>query len=249
MRKTLIMSMLLVVIMGVFGIGMAAAQDKIAIEPGQYVEGELTNSAYEVKYTFEGKAGQLVMVEMLPKPGTYDLDPAVILRDSDGDILGQNDDWAYPLSLVVVELSSDEEYTILATRNGGSTGSSEGAYWIRLTFVEALTSGSKVEATLTSDSEKETPNLYVVRPTESGPVTFTLSQEPGDLYAALELAKWEDDSYGGTTAFELSDSATLTKASFTVNLEADTIYVLNVSRSFSAYSFDPVEATVTVGID
>lgn len=247
MRKSVIIGLLVLVLASALGISAVAAQDKTPIELGAWVEGELTNSAYEVKYSFEGKAGQIVLVEMLPKPGTYDLDPAVILRDSDGDILGQDDDFSYPVSVVVAELGADEEYVVLATRSGGSTGSTEGQYWIRVSVVEALTAGAKVEATITSDSEAETPNLFVIRPEESGEVKIGFSQEPGELYASVELSEWVSDSYP-TRVFSMDDTANVTNASITVNLEAGQIYVLNVSRSFGAYAFDPIELVVTVSI-
>jgi hypothetical protein len=240
---------LLALALVVLGAGVIAAQDKTPIEFGQYVEGELTNSAYEVKYSFSGKAGQVVAVEMLPKPGTYDLDPALILRDSDGDILGQNDDWDYPLSLVVAELPADEEYTILATRSGGSTGSSEGAYWIRATLVEPVESGAKLEATIVSDFEKEVPNIFVLRPSETGDVKLGFSQEVGELFAAIDLALWENDSYGGATVMSMDDTAKVSNATFTVSLEAGQIYVLSVRRAFGSYVFDDAQSTVTITVN
>lgn len=229
--------------------GSIAAQDKIPIEFGQYIEGELTNSAYEVKYTFEGKAGQVVAVEMLPKPGTYDLDPALILRDSDGDILGQNDDWDYPLSLVVAELPADEQYTILATRSGGSTGSSQGTYWIRAMLVEPVESGAKLEATIVSDYDKEVPNIFVLRPTETGDVKIGFSQEVGELFAAIELALWKNNSYGGDTVMSLDNTAKVSSATFTVGLEAGQIYVLTVRRAFGSYVFGSEESIVTITVN
>ncbi|MBL8165658.1 MAG: hypothetical protein JNJ61_26980 [Anaerolineae bacterium] len=248
MRKMSLVALLALALV-VLSAGVIAAQDKIPLEFGQYVEGELTNSAYEVKYTFSGKAGQVVAVEMLPKPGTYDLDPAVILRDSDGDVLGQNDDWDYPLSLVVAELPADEEYTILATRNGGSTGSTEGAYWIRATLVEPVESGAKLEATIVSDFEKEVPNIFVLRPTETGDVKLGFSQEVSELFAAIDLALWENDSYGGATVMSMDDTAKVSNATFTVSLEAGQIYVLTVKRAFGSYVFDDMQSTVTITIN
>lgn len=247
MRKSTLLGLLMLVLVAAFGVSAVAAQDTTPIELGTWVEGELTNATYEVKYSFEGKAGQIVLVEMLPKPGTYDLDPALILRDSDGDILGQDDDFSYPVSVVAAELGADENFVVLATRSGGSTGSTEGAYWIRVSVVEPLTAGSKVEATLTTDSENETPNLFVIRPEESGEVKIGFSQEPSELYASVELSQWISDTYP-TTVFSLDDTAKVTNASVSVELEAGQIYILNVSRSFGAFSFDDAELVVTVSI-
>ncbi|MBZ0281391.1 MAG: hypothetical protein K8L97_11680 [Anaerolineae bacterium] len=247
MRKSAIIGLWVLALVAALGVSAVSAQDTTPIELGSWVEGELTNATYEVKYSFEGKAGQIVLVEMLPKPGTYDLDPALILRDSDGDILGQDDDFSYPVSAVVAELAADETFIVLATRSGGSTGSSEGEYWIRVNVVEPLTSGAKVEATLTTNSEEETPNLFVIRPEESGEIKIGFSQEPSDLYASVELSQWVSDSYP-TTVFSLDDTAKVSNASLSVNLEAGQFYILDISRSFGAYSFDEIELVVTISI-
>src|SRR5574337_1217495 len=119
MRKVFIVGFILLTLLSVLGISAVAAQDKTPIEFGQWVEGTLSDATYEAKYTFSGTKGQIILVEMIPKPGTYDLDPALVLRNSDGDIIGQNDDFSYPLSVVVAELASDDTFTVLATRSGG----------------------------------------------------------------------------------------------------------------------------------
>lgn len=249
MRKTVLFTLMAAALLMVMGMSVTAAQDKTPIEFGEYVEGEISNKDYEFKYTFEGEKGQLISVEMLPTPGTYDLDPYIILRDSDGDVIAENDDFGYPLSLVVAELPANETYTILATRSSGSTGSSEGGYWLRVNKVEPVTSGAKLEATITSDSEKETPNYYILRPEKSGPVTIGFSQDVNELFASVKVSTWNLDFGGEDTVAELGNTARVSQASLTVDLEADTFYVLRVERSFSSYSFDVEEATVQVTVD
>ncbi|MEZ4669467.1 MAG: hypothetical protein R3E39_16290 [Anaerolineae bacterium] len=249
MRKTLLFTLMAAVLLSLLGMSMVAAQDKTPITFGEYVEGSITNKDYEFKYTFEGEKGQIVAVEMLPTPGTYDLDPYIILRDSDGDVLAENDDFGYPLSLVVAELPANETYTILATRSSGSTGTSEGSYWLKASLVEPVTSGAKIEATIVSDSEKATPNYYIMRPESSGPLTVGFSQDISDLFASVKVSTW-NTSYGGEdTIAELDNTAKVTNASFTVDLDGGTFYVLRVDRAFGSYSFVVDEATVKVTLD
>jgi hypothetical protein len=248
MRKTVLMSLVLLVVLAALGASVAAAQEKTPLEMGQWMEGTLTNDSYEVKYTINGAKGQIILVQMLPKPGTYDLDPALVLRNSDGDIVGQNDDYSYPLSVVVAELPSDDTYTILATRSGGKTGSSTGAYWVRADAVEPLKPGSKLDVTISSDSEKDIPSVYVLRPESSGPVKVGFSQKPGDLYASLDIGVWQDDSYP-TSVMSLSDTAKVTGATFSVDLDSGQIYLLMVKRAFGAFSFNSADATVTVTVN
>jgi len=249
MRKVFISGFILLVLLSAMGAaGVVAAQDKKPLEMGQWVEGTLTADTYEAKYTFTGTKGQLILVQMIPKPGTYDLDPDVVLRNSDGDILGQNDDYSYPLAVVVSELPADGTYTVLATRSGGKTGTSTGDYWVRADAVDPLTPGTKLDVTLHSDSSKATPNVYVIRPTSSGPVKVGFNQKIGDLYASLNIGQWTDDSYP-TSVMSLSDTTKVSAATFSVDLEANTIYVLVVDQGFGSYSSNPTDATVTVTIN
>jgi hypothetical protein len=248
MRKILAVGLLALLMLTALGVSAVGAQDKTPIEMGQWVEGTLSNDTYEVKYTFSGTQGQVILVEMIPKPGTYDLDPAVVLRTSDGDILGQNDDFNYPLSVVVAELPTDDTYTVLATRSGGKSGDSEGDYWVRTSAVDPLTSGTKMEVTLTSDSEKETPNVFVLFPNANGSIKVGFSQQVGDLYASLEIDQWVDDSYP-TALLSLNDTSKVSAATFSVELEAGNFYILTVNRAFGSFVFDTVEATVTITVN
>ncbi len=245
MRKVLWLVLIATV---VFGATVVAAQDKTPIDLDTWTEGELTNNEYEAKYTFSGTAGQVVLVEMMPKPGTFDLDPALVLRDSDGDVLGQNDDFSYPLSVVVAELPADEDYTVLATRAGGSTGSSEGAYWLRVSVVEPVEKGAQLEATLNSNSEKSVPSVFVISPPENSSYKIGFSQEIGELTASVRVIQWDGSDYGGSNVISMDDTSKVSEATFTVQLDSGSFYVIVVREGFS-FIFDEVEATVNITVN
>lgn len=250
MRKAFLVSLMILVLLSALGtgIGAVAAQDKTPLELGKWVEGTLDNDTYEVKYTFDGKKGQVILVQMIPKPGTYDVDPDVVLRNSDGDILGQNDDFSYPLSVVVSELASDGTYTVLATRSGGKGGTSTGDYWVRADAVDPVKPGAKLDVTISSDSEKDIPNVFVLRPDADGPVKIGFSQKVSDLYASLDIGLWVDDSYP-TTVMSLSDTAKISAATFSVDLSAGQMYVMTVKRASGSFVFDSTDADVTVTVN
>lgn len=250
MRKTVLLTIMAAALLALMGVGLAAAQDdKMPIEIGEYVEGKITNKNYEFKYTFEGKKGDVISVEMMPTVDDYSLDPYLILRDSDGDVLAENDDFGYPLSLVVVELPANETYTVLATRNSGSTGESEGGFRLRVNKVELVTSGTKLEATITTDYENATPNFYIIRPEKSGSVTVAMSQDVNELFAALKVSTWDPDYGGELIVAELGNTARISKASLVLDLDSDQFYVIRVERSYSSYAYDIDEATVLVTVD
>jgi hypothetical protein len=248
MRK-LLLSMLLMGLL-VMGVQAAAAQDDvIAIEVGsEWVEGSLDNDEFEFKFGFEGNEGDIVIVEMIPVPGTFDLDPMVTLRDSDGDVLGVNDDFGYPISVVVAELPASENYVILAGRAGGADGSSEGDFWLRVRTVDLVESGDTLEATITSVSEDEVPNMFVMRPESDTEYTFTFSQEISELFASFRVSSWENDSWESSVV-DLQNTSALSSASLTVELEGDTFYIVRVDRAFGSFVFDEMEATVTVSVE
>lgn len=249
MRKTFLLTLMTVALLMLVSMSVATAQDKTPIDLGKFVEGEISNKEYEIKYTFKGEKGEIVSVQMLPAAGTYDLDPYLILRDSDGDILAENDDFGYPMALVVVELPANETYTILATRNGGSTGESVGGFRIRVDKVEPVTSGAKLEATILSDSEKEVPNFFILHPAKSGSVTIGFSQDVNELFGSLKVSTWNVDYGGEEIIAELGNTAKISRANLTVDLESDRFYVIRVERSYSSYAYDIDEATILVTVD
>ncbi len=111
MRKQIWLAVVAVVCLGVMSVSMVGAQDKkVALKLGEYTKGSITAKVYEVAYSFSGKKGDIVTLEIMPDPEKPDLDPTVELRDSDGQVLATNDDFNYPLALAIGELPADGDY-------------------------------------------------------------------------------------------------------------------------------------------
>ncbi|MBN8620589.1 MAG: hypothetical protein J0L63_16875, partial [Anaerolineae bacterium] len=72
-------------------------------------------------------------------------------------------------------------------------------------------------------------------------------QEVGDLFGSLEVSGW--DEYGKVTFANLDNTAKVSTATITLDLEAGEFYVLNVARSFGSYVFDEVEAVITLTVE
>jgi hypothetical protein len=247
MRKlATLLSVLLLVVFSVAA-GTVSAQSATALEAGQIVAGKLDNTTYEVPYTFQAKKGDILLVEMFPKPGTFDLSPALILRGTDNKPLAQNNGFSYSGSSIVYEVAADGEYTILATREGGSTGTTEGEYIIRADVVKPLAAGDSAEATIYSDNEKDVPAQFVLYPQEDGAVKLGFSQKVGDLYASLQLREWAPDGIG-STAFSIDDTSKISEGSVKVDVKAKTFYILTVRQSLSSFSFDDSEAKVQISV-
>jgi hypothetical protein len=227
----------------------AMAQD--ALEFGQGVQGEISNREYEFEYTFTGSEGQLISIDMRVTEGS-NLDPEVFLYDADNELLAQNDDFSYPNSLILITLPADGEYTIVATRNDGRSGSSEGEFELTVSVPESMELGADYEAAFTSDYNSST--VYLLAPTEDGPVTLTFSQDVSEIYARITVSTspdWaEDPEFGFYNEVMSVSSAISEKGSISLNLQAGIIYLVEVEMGgYSPDStFSEDEATVTISV-
>ncbi len=205
--------------------GTVSAQEKMPLAFGEWVSGEITNDHYETKYTFSGKKDQLVTADMVADPDANSLDAFLVLRTSDGDILGQNDNVLNGGSLVVARLPADGDYTVLATRYNGKDGDTEGKYWIRLDEVQPLTVGMKTTVSFTTDDEKRFPTFYVLTPENNESLKFGFNEASASRYPQIGLFKWVDNNYPEILMWA-EYTSNVSNLAFSANLEADTFYVL-----------------------
>ncbi|MBI1282410.1 MAG: hypothetical protein GC179_30065 [Anaerolineaceae bacterium] len=244
MRKRPGLILIIAVCLGMMSVGTIAAQDKVVLKLGEFVTGSITEKVLEQSYSFSAKKGDIITVEALPDPEKADLNPAVELRDSDGKVLAANDDFSYPLALAIAELPADGDYIAVVGRSGGEKdGDTYGDYSLRVSVAELVSSGSKIEAKISSDYNAP-PTIYVMRPEKSGSLDITFSQKIDANYASLDVIKWIPNDYPDTLV-SLDSTAKLSKATLSVDLEADQFYVLQLKQA--SYSFgDPVDFPVTL---
>jgi hypothetical protein len=225
-------------------VGGTAAQDKVVLKLGEFVRGAITEDVLEQSYSFSGKKGEIITLEVLPDPEQPDLNATVELRNSDGKVFATNDEFSYPLALAIAELPADGDYIAVVGRSGGrDNGDSLGNYTLRVSVAELVGPGSKIEAKISSDYYAP-PQIYVMRPEKSGSLEVSFSQAIGENYAALDVIQWVPNDYPDIL-FNLDSTAKLSKATLTIDLEADNFYVLQLKQT--SYSFsDPVDFPVTL---
>lgn len=105
------------------GINRAAAapgQQSARIEYNETVRGEVSETAGEDSWEFEGHAGELVLIDM--RADGSDLDPYLTLLDPFGNPLSTDDDSGEGINARIgpYRLPDDGIYTILAGRYGGA---------------------------------------------------------------------------------------------------------------------------------
>lgn len=115
----------------------AVVEDGARISYGQIVNGEITRDTWEIRYTFEAEAGDIIGIRMARLSGT--LDALVQLYDADGVFLAENDD--DPLGtgrdsyLRNYGITATGVYTIVATRFQGQIGTTTGTFELEVLLV------------------------------------------------------------------------------------------------------------------
>lgn len=169
-----IFCLILILLIAPFAVLAQAAEP---IEYGQTIEGSLTSSALEVRYTFSGQEGDVIVAEHLSE----DYDSYLIL-EQDGVEITYNDDGAGNLDSRIgpFALPSSGEYTLVVT---SLSRSDVGDYTVTLDTVEfapfALGEASSVTFT------EEEPTVYFTFEGEQGQVlSFTVD---GTIDSAMDI--------------------------------------------------------------
>jgi len=177
------------------GSGIAQAQGGAELlEYGQSVTGELSNQKFEFAYTFTGKAGDVIIIEMAETDSESDLDnPAIFLLDSNSEVIGTAEG-AGGRVVFAAELPDAGTYTILATREGGRGGESVGPYRLTLLQPPLLVVGEPVTAT--ADSREV--SYFAIR--VDGPFALSYVKQGGDFNPEISVNQIEDNELRAVAA-------------------------------------------------
>jgi len=218
--------LLLITLLAVTGITQAYPQlqtGETSIAYGDTVTGNLTatTAAEGDRYTFEGSAGDTVIITL----ESDEFDTILDLLDAADTIIATNDDaQGETNSMIAFILPAAQMYTIVARNFGTGTG----AYTLTLQLadVEPITVGQTIQGTLDAPAG----NRYGFSASQGDTVTITLQSEAFDTY--LELF----DTAG--TRLEYNDDAGSTHASqITYTFVEDGDYMI-VARTYNTGTGD-----------
>jgi hypothetical protein len=211
---------------------------------GDTVSGEVSNRVFETLYFFEGKAGDVVQIEMIASESA-DLDAYLYLTTVENEIIAQNDDYFGLNSRIVARLPADGTYQIVATRLGQRTGRGQGAYRLTLQQVRIAASGITLEGTAVY---AETPPTHVFVPESAGIYTISYRNVRGDYFPSVVISRLQEGS-----AYE-EDIGTLggrflRAGEITLELDLDSIYVLSLEQSYYSNTNTGATAVYTLSVE
>jgi|GEM_PF-1298001 len=177
--------------------GVALAQGGGTISYGQVVTGEITQDAPEVRYTFEGAAGDVIVIRM--NAIQSGLDSYLELLSPDGQSLQTNDDSGGNLNSLIgpVRLPASGTYTVIATRFMRQQGSSSGPF--ELSVNTGTLNPLSLNETITVALNETQPVVY-----------FSYNGTAGEMLTVSGQAVGGDvSSSQGTFVLEVRDPAGL----------------------------------------
>lgn len=220
--------MVLVLVLSMVVVMPVVAQDGTsAIAYGEVVTGEITNQTFEKLYTFEGVEGDVVVIEL--KAAEYSFDAYLYLTTADNETIAYNDDADGLDSRIVMLLPSDGTYTIIASRNGGRTGSGEGGFTLTLNKLDLLGLDSPVEGTYTKE---DAAPVHVLSVPTTGVYTIIYAHTGGNLHPNLEVTKVTGSYNENISRVE---GVKLLGAQVMVELEADALYTISLTQNYYEY--------------
>lgn len=234
---------LLIVLVVLVSVVPVYAQENI-LTYGDEVEGEITNRAFEVEYTFKGEAGDVVLIQMIPEDTFRGLsNPSIILLDEDNNVL-ETVGAAFGTATLIYDLEKDGNYIILATRRDGRTGDSQGAYTLMLDKLEVFEGSGQVEATIDNES-----TLFFAVRTDST-FTLTYTRTGGTFYPTVVISQLVDSFFGNSNLGELAvlSGSRLASGSLVVEPEGD-LYIVTVSSQSFSFSFSAETADFVIEIE
>jgi hypothetical protein len=172
----------------------------------QSVSGAITRTTFREVYTFPGKSGDIIEATLTVTEGN--LDPILILTDSQNNLLSRDDDGLPPFNAVIrtFQLKTSGDHFLLVARFGQERGLTTGRYTLSLKRIGLvggaagviLRYGDSVVGEIGEASEQ----VYGFTARRGEYLSATLQRISGDLDPALILA----DSNGGILVVNDEDS-------------------------------------------
>lgn len=215
----------------------ALAQEGSPIEYGETVTGEISDEKFEVPYTFEGNADDIVVIQMEETEVFGDLSsPLIILLNENNRVVTDSSRiFSIGDATLVTQLPADGTYTILATRSDGRAGDSVGEFVLRLINVPLLS----VNGTVSEQISSEDTSQYFAVVSDGSDMTLTYEKQAGTFAPEITISRLESDG-------ELTEMVTLSGDALergTVNVPSSRgTYIISLAPALFDFNFREVTA-------
>lgn len=165
------MKTIVVTLIGLFLCFMPTlAQEDSFIAYGETVQGKITVDEYERRYSFEGKAGDLIRADLLPEGDFYNWsswhEPEILLLDSEMNVITALH--AHESAVLIHELTETNVYHLIATGWGGRSKDNVGAYQLSLERIPLLVDGEVTDC----EASSQLGAHYAVRTDSDFQITY-----------------------------------------------------------------------------
>lgn len=224
----------------------AAAQPAQTLEYGQSVTGEITDRQFEVEYNFKADEGDVVLIQLIPEDTANGLsEPKITLLDQDSQVLTSTSA-SFDAVTLIFDVPADGTYVILATRQDGRTGATQGKYTLTLSEIKALNAGKEVEVSVSS----ENPVYFALRSEASFNVRYT--RQRGNFYPEIALNIIEEQRFSDSNLLKIASISgeRLQRGTLGVDLVGDKeLFILSIAEPPFQFNFEEKTADISLKIE
>jgi hypothetical protein len=234
----------------VLGLALVIAGGSVAVfaqggtlQYGDVVDGEITNEAFEIEYSFTGSANDLVIVRMWTEGFENVLTlPALALATSDNQVLGTTADHTSIMdATLVATLPADGDYKILATRLDGSAGQTVGTFKLSVFKPEVLTPGQSVTGSISSEDTA----FYLVE--AEGPFVLAYQRTGGTFSPEVSVNAVSD--IGEAESRGLLGGTFVRAGSLEIDPGGSGQFIVTLQEALWDFNFEPISAEYSLTLN
>lgn len=212
------------------GLPALYAQDAIPITYGVPFEGEFTANNRQARFTFEGKAGEVIYIFPQGTGLFSTLEFDIQLSDGRDTALGTLYNKERLKPVLVAELPADGRYTITLI------GNMNGAYRLELQRTLNLLPDMQIEGVIAPEESR----FYIIRSPQPLKIALTYTRLDGTFSPELRIEDFEQSFPREVAAIS---GRALSTATLELNLEANVEYLITLAQK--PFDFASILETVT----
>lgn len=211
-----------------------------ALRYGVPVTGEITDIAPEQRYTFFGKADEVIVLSMTPVDTRGDLDRTMLsLLNNDGQVLVEYD--RFGALTMFAALPYDGEYTVVATRP--VEDDSVGEYSLLINLINEVKLGDTLSDTVSTGSGS---HLYLYRGESDFYLSYT--KNSGDFAPEISVNMFDQTANDG----QLDTVGALHGKNIRLGsmgvFNGGDVYIISLNKALFDINFGEITASYTLEV-